>query len=61
MKIKVKGKLPSHVKDLGVKPGQTYDAFSAVGTRLDAVSFTLEKDGELIICTLLPLNYEKIG
>lgn len=61
MKIKVKGKLPLHVKDLGVRHGQEYDAFPAVNTRLDAVSFTIEKDDELVVCTLLPKNYQKIG
>ncbi len=61
MKIKVKGKLPPHVKDLGVKAGQEYDAFTPVNTRLDAISFTVEKDDELVIWTLLPHNYQKIG
>lgn len=50
-----------HVKDLGVRHGQEYDAFPAVNTRLDAISFTLEKDDELVVCTLLPKNYQKIG
>jgi len=61
MKIRVKGKLPQHVKDLGVRAGQEYNAFPAVNTRLDAISFTIEKDDELVVCTLLPTNYQKIG
>lgn len=61
MKIKVKGILKQHIKDLGVRTGQTYDAFPAINTRLDAIQFIVEKDGEMLVCTLLPHNYKKIG
>lgn len=60
MKIKVKGELKDHVKDLGVKVGQTYDAFPAINTRLDAVQFIVVKGGESLVCTLLPENYTKL-
>jgi hypothetical protein len=60
MKIKVKGELPQHIKDLGVRPGQEYDAFEEPGTRLDAVSFMVDKDDEMVKCTLLPKYFKKL-
>ncbi len=60
MKIKVKGPLPTHIKSLGVKPGQIYEAEPAAGTRLDAVLIRIPGDeGEIQYCTLLPKNFDK--
>ncbi len=61
MKIKIKGPLPDHVADMGVKPGQKYDAEPSPNTRLDAVRIkVLQESGSFLWCTILPRNYEKI-
>ena len=61
MKIKVKGSLPDHVTDLGVRTGQEYDAEPAIGTRLDAVMIKVPGvDCDFKWCTLLPKNYQKL-
>jgi hypothetical protein len=61
MKIKIIGTLPDHVTDMGVKPGQTYDAEPTPNTRLDAVRFkVLKESGSFEWCTLMPKNYRKI-
>jgi len=61
MKIKIKGPLPDHVADLGVKPGQKYDAEPSPNTRLDAVRIkVIRESGSFEWCTLLPKKYERI-
>lgn len=61
MKIKITGPLPEHVADLGVRPGQKYDAEPSPNTRLDAVRIrVIRESGFFEWCTLLPKNYEKI-
>ena len=60
MKIKLKGHLPTHLLDLGLRPGNKFDAEPALNTRLDAVKFIIIVDDEQYVCTVLPKNYEKI-
>lgn len=61
MKVKIKGKLPDHVKDMGVKQGQVYDAEPCPNTRLEAVRFiVIDQEGEPEWCTVLPSNYVKL-
>jgi len=60
MKIQIKGNLPDHVKDLGVKWGDVFDAEEVPGTRLDAVRFIVFVDDGQQFCTVLPDNYIKI-
>ena len=61
MKIKIIGPLPEHVADLGVKPGQKYEAEPSPNTRLDAVRIkVIRESGSFEWCTLLPKNYEKL-
>lgn len=50
-------RLPEHVRDMGVRPGQKYDAMPAMGTRLKALSFQVMKDGHFEWCTVMPKNY----
>lgn len=61
MKVKIKGKLPEHVKDMGVRHGQVYDAEPCPSTRLDAVRFiVIDDDGTPEWCTVLPNNYTRL-
>lgn len=60
MRIKLVGALPRELKDLGLKPGDEFDAFEAVNTRLNAVQVRISKDEEIQIATVYPENYKKI-
>lgn len=61
MKVKIRGKLPDHVKDMGVRNGQIYDAEPCPNTRLEAVRFLIfDEDYEPVWCTVLPANYVKL-
>jgi len=57
MKIKLVGALPRELKDLGVKSGQTYDAFPAQKTNTRAVQFYIWRNEEQCICTVWPENF----
>ncbi len=60
MKIKIKGNLPEHVRDMGVRAGQEYDAHVAPDTNLDARRFIVVVDGQQQYCTVFPKNYTEI-
>lgn len=60
MRIRIKGKLPDHVKDMGVKVNQRYHAEDVPWTRLDAKRFIVTVEGEPQWCTVLPKNYAVI-
>lgn len=60
MKIKIVGALPQMLKDLGVKPGDKFDAEPAPNTTLGAVMFKVNVDGELQWATVWPENFKKI-
>lgn len=60
MRIRIIGKLPDHVKDMGVKVNQVYDAHEAPDTTLDARRFRVVKDGQEQYCTVLPANYKEV-
>lgn len=60
MKIKLVGALPERLRDLGIKPGDRFDAEPAPNTRLGAVRFNVEKDDEFHICTVWPENFVKL-
>jgi len=63
MKIRIKKgpKLPDHVSDMGVKPGQEYNAWPDYQTRLGAVNFEVLVDDHYERCTVLPEYFEVIG
>jgi hypothetical protein len=60
MIIRIKGKLPDHIWDMGVRPGQRYDAHVAPDTNLDARRFIVVVDGQQQYCTVFPKNYDEI-
>lgn len=60
MIIKIKGELPDHIRDLGVRPGQRYDAHVAPDTNLNARRFIVLVDGRPQYCTVLPKNYDEL-
>jgi hypothetical protein len=57
MRIRIKGKLPDHIKDMGVRANQRYDAEYAPGTRLDAVRIQVPVEDHYENCTLLEDYY----
>lgn len=59
MKIKLVGALPRELKDLGLKPGDQFDAQPAENTTLKAVQFFVWAD-EKFKCTVWPENYVEI-
>lgn len=52
--------LPEHVRDMGVKVGEEYDAEPVPGSRLDAVRFKVIVDDDPEYCMVMPKNYKKI-
>lgn len=60
MKIELIGDLPDHLRDIGLKRGDRFEAEPAINTRLDAVRFMVEIDDALYQVTVLPKNYKKI-
>jgi len=59
MKIKLVGALPRELKDLDLKPGQTFDAFPAEKTSTRAVQFYIWRDGKYT-CTVWPENFIEV-
>ncbi len=57
MKIKLVGALPRELKDLGLKPGQTFDASPAEKTNTRAVQFFIWREEENCKCTVWPENF----
>jgi hypothetical protein len=60
MTIKLEGALPRELKDLGLKPGDLFDAFPAENTNTRAVRFFIRRDDENCICTIWPENFSVI-
>ena len=60
MKIKLKNNLPEHIMDMGVKPGEVYDALPLPESRLDALRFRIFRDGKEEWCTVWKAHYEKV-
>jgi hypothetical protein len=60
MKIKLVGALPPELRDLGLKPGNMFDAYPAPGMEISAVNIRLVKDGEIQVATVFARNYLKI-
>lgn len=60
MKIELVGTLPDHLKDIGLKKGDRFEAEQATNTRLDAVRFMVEVENSVYCVTVLPKNYRKI-
>ena len=62
MKIKITNgvNLPSHVRDMGVREGDVFDAQEVPNTRLDAVRFMVFLDDELQWCTVMGKNYKPV-
>jgi len=60
MKIKLVGALPQMLRDMGLKPGECYEAEPAPFTTLGAVQFKIVRNGEEEFATVWPENYKKI-
>lgn len=54
------GALPRELRDMGVKSGQTFDAFPAQKTNTRAVQFYIWHNEEQCICTVWPENFNII-
>jgi len=61
MKIKIRPNLPEKAIDMGVKPGEIYDAEEAPGTVKGAIRFkVIDEDGDAQWCTLKPQNFYRL-
>jgi len=61
MRIKLVGALDQRLKDLGLKPGDIFEAYpSTSSTYANAVEVKVMKDGEPQIGTVYQENYKKI-
>ena len=61
MKIKLVGALPQMLKDMGLKPGDKFEAQPAEYSRLGAVTVKVPIDDEIQIATIWPENFKKIS
>ena len=60
MKIKLVGALPRQLKEMGLKPGDKFDASAAENTRYNAVQFFVMVGDEMQVATVYQENYVKI-
>ena len=59
MKIKLVGALPRELKDVGLKPGDEFNAFPAEKTNTRAVQFFIWREGNYK-CTVWPENFIEV-
>jgi len=60
MKIKLVGALPQQLKDLGLKPGDKFNAELAENGKYGAALIRPEFEGETVVATVYRENYKKI-
>jgi hypothetical protein len=60
MKIKLVGALPQQLKDLGLKPGDKFNAELAENGKYGAALIRPEFEGETVVATVYQENYKKI-
>lgn len=60
MKIKLVGALPRQLRDMGLKPGDKFDASPAENTRYNAVRFKVMVGDEEQVATVYQENYKEI-
>lgn len=59
MKIKLVGALPQKLKDLGLKPGDKFNAELAENGKYGAALIRPEFEGEIVVATVYQENYVK--
>ena len=57
MKIKLTGALPRQLKEMGLKPGEKFEAMPAENTRLGAMRFKVMVGDEEQVATVYKENY----
>jgi hypothetical protein len=60
MKIELVGILSQELKDLKLKPGYRFDAEPAPGTRIGAMRFQTNVQGQMQYATVFPGNFKKV-